>query len=300
MARNKRNRAENQPHHIMCKSIKELRMFVTDDDKEIYLGLIKSVALEFQSEVIAYCLMDTHIHLLLHPRGADIGKVMRKINNTYAKYYNRTHGREGHLFGERYKNIVIDDLSYLFRASTYIHNNVKDIPGYKSSLDYPYSSLRDYIDPEKGRGIANSAYILELMGKDKAEAIRHYKELMEIQNKGEEAFVIEMMGRIKEYGYHSVKGTFKRDIDPEKLMQAIGYIIGIKDIKMIHIKYSKRYQEFRSITAIALRTFCNMSLREMTKVMKGQSITCLGRLAQNGLKTFEARPELFTQILERI
>ena len=65
--------------------------------------------------------------MLVYPQGSDIAKFMRNNNNPYAKYYNRTYERRGHLFGEGYKNIVIRDEVQLQRTSTYIHNNAKDL-----------------------------------------------------------------------------------------------------------------------------------------------------------------------------
>ncbi len=161
MSRRARVREKKRPHHIISRSIPELDLFVCEEDKEIYLKLIEASAKVYQICILAYCLMDTHVHLLVHPRGGDISKFMRAINNPYARFYNKTYNRRGHLFGERFKNIVIKDEDHLLRTSTYIHNNAKDLLhlGYRSIEDYPYSSIKDYIRPGQGRGIANPSFV---------------------------------------------------------------------------------------------------------------------------------------------
>lgn len=118
MPRQGRERAIKSPHHIMCRSIDEILMFNNDQDKEIYLALMKSSSKIYRIELLSYCLMDNHVHILVHPRGGDISKFMQAINNPYAKYYNRTNGRKGHMFAERFKNVVVKDLNQLLRNST--------------------------------------------------------------------------------------------------------------------------------------------------------------------------------------
>ena len=125
--------------------------------------------------------MDNHAHILIHPRGGDISKFMHAINNPYAKYYNRVNGRRGHVFSERFKNIVVKDLKQLLRNSTYIHNNAKDLlyKGYEGIKAYPYSSIKDYTKPGEGRGLAQATYTFEEMGGSSTQVINDYKILLE-------------------------------------------------------------------------------------------------------------------------
>ena len=127
MPRKARRKEKNLPHHIMSRSIPELNLFQCDDDKEHYLSLLKTSAKVHRVDVLAYCLMDNHVHILVHPQGGDISKFMKNVNNPYARYYNRLYERRGHLYGERFKNIVIEDEVQLLRTSTYIHNNPKNL-----------------------------------------------------------------------------------------------------------------------------------------------------------------------------
>ena len=113
MPRTARKRDKNRPHHIMSRSIPELNLFRCEDDKDYYLSLMKTASQIYRITIIAYCLMDNHVHLLVHPYGGDISKFMKNINNTYAKYYNRNYERRGHLYDDRFKNIIIKDEVHL-------------------------------------------------------------------------------------------------------------------------------------------------------------------------------------------
>jgi putative transposase len=49
----------------------------------------------------SYVLMDNHYHLILETPNGNLLKVMRGLNGGYTGYFNRKHGRTGHLFQGR-------------------------------------------------------------------------------------------------------------------------------------------------------------------------------------------------------
>lgn len=299
MSRKARVRAKKQPHHIMSQSIPELDLFTSNEDKEYYLNLIKASMKMYNINVLAYCLMDNHVHLLVHPRGGDIAKFMRKINNPYAKYYNRMYNRRGHLFSGRYKNIVIKDETHLFRASTYIHNNAKDLlwQGYRSIEDYPYSSIKDYIRPHQGRGIADPSYIFGLMGSGWTKAQNDYVGLLELQCQGDEAFEREMSEAFSRGYYKTDRKPVLRNEAPEKVIQVLSKLLGITNPNVRHMKYASEHKTFKHLIAICLRIFCDMSLTDMTKEFRGHTSSTIGNYAKEGYKSLAEAPELYDQIL---
>jgi len=56
----------------------------------------------------AYCLMDNHYHPLSRTPEANLQRVMRHVNGLYTQYFNRSEGKDGALFGGRYKAILLD------------------------------------------------------------------------------------------------------------------------------------------------------------------------------------------------
>ena len=83
--------------------------------------------------------MDNHIHLLFKSGRQGISATMRKLLTCYAQYFNRRHGRTGHVFENRYKSVLCEEENYLLALVRYIHLNpvraktvstLKELDGY--------------------------------------------------------------------------------------------------------------------------------------------------------------------------
>lgn len=306
MSRRARRKAKKLPHHIMSRGIQEVNLFTCNEDKELYLNLMVVASKIYGIEILSYCIMDTHAHIMVHPRGGDISKFMKSINNPYAKRYNFDYGRKGHLFDGRFKNIVIKNKSQLLRTSTYIHNNAKDLlyQGYKSIKDYPYSSINDFIDPKRGRGIAEPGFIFSMMGGGWKEAMYNYTKLVEIQSQGkeklqqviDESFEEEMLEAFKRGYYITDKKQYIRDAKPEMIISALAKLLDVGNPKLRCVKYRRDNRLFRSMLAISLRIFCDMTLLEMTKIFKNHTASTIGILAKEGYNHLESDNQIILEL----
>ena len=104
---------------------------------------------EFWVEIIAYCLMPNHFHLLVK-QSKDNGtfNFMRLFQNSYAHYFNRKNDRKGSLFEHRFKAVRIATEEQLFHLSRYIHLNPYSsyiVKGLPALAKYPHSSLPEYL-----------------------------------------------------------------------------------------------------------------------------------------------------------
>ena len=106
-------------------------------------------ASEEKSDIYAYCLMDNHVHLLLHEEGTDIARLMKRINVSFVYYFNKKYKRVGHLFQDRFKSENVDSEDYLLAAVRYIHNNPVKAGIVNSPEKYLWSSYYDYINIKK-------------------------------------------------------------------------------------------------------------------------------------------------------
>jgi putative transposase len=111
-------------------------------------------------EILCYCLIPNHFHLLLKQL-ADNGVVlfMQKLGNGYTKYFNLTHDRYGHIFQGPFKAVHIKNDAQFLHISRYIHLNVLDLlfPQWREGKlddwdkakkfleDYPWSSYPIFI-----------------------------------------------------------------------------------------------------------------------------------------------------------
>ncbi len=92
-------------------------------------------------ELLAYCLMRNHFHLLIYQIDVDATtKFMRSLMTSYSRYFNLKYKRSGAVFESRYKGKRIDQQTYLVHISRYIHLN----PRYWEK--YTHSSLKFYVD----------------------------------------------------------------------------------------------------------------------------------------------------------
>ncbi|HEX7368551.1 MAG TPA: transposase [Candidatus Saccharimonadales bacterium] len=95
-------------------------------------------------ELLAYCLMPNHVHLLLYQRQpGSMGRFMQSLLTSYSRYFNKKYRRSGSLFESRYKASMVSDEAYLEHISRYIHLNPRQW------RQYEYSSLTYYLQQEE-------------------------------------------------------------------------------------------------------------------------------------------------------
>ncbi|CAN5644618.1 hypothetical protein BH23PAT2_BH23PAT2_03900 [soil metagenome] len=105
---------------------------------------MRRLGLAGKVELVSYCLMPNHFHLLLYQYEPDaITKLMRSVGTGYSIYFNKRHERIGSLFQGVYKASRINSDAYWWHISRYIHLNPLDIgEDYKR---YEYSSYRVFM-----------------------------------------------------------------------------------------------------------------------------------------------------------
>ena len=147
MVRPLRIEYENAIYHVMNRGKGRQWIFPDADYYEDFLLGIEEAHQRFGMEVLAYCLMGNHYHLLIHTPRGNISRVMRHINGVYTQRYNRRRKTDGALFRGRYKSILIDANSYLLQASRYIHRNPIELkkPLVTNLSAYKWSSYPAYL-----------------------------------------------------------------------------------------------------------------------------------------------------------
>lgn len=146
MARKAREAFESELFHIIVQGINRERIFEGINFKVAYLDKLASMKDEYNVKILAYCVMDSHCHLLLHVDGVkQMSRFMQKVNTTFAQYYNYKQNRVGFVFRDRFKSQAIYDEKYLVNCLVYIQNNPLKA-GITSRPDaYAFSSYKDYL-----------------------------------------------------------------------------------------------------------------------------------------------------------
>lgn len=111
-------------YHVMVQGDEKKYVFQKGKNKRKFLYLLKHNAFRNDVEIIAYCLMDNHVHVLLFcPDVSRISKMMSQCNTSYGLYFNKTRGKIGHVFRDRFKSEGIYTKSHLINCIKYIHEN---------------------------------------------------------------------------------------------------------------------------------------------------------------------------------
>ena len=119
MARPLRVQFPGASYHITSRGNDRLPIFADDQDRLIFLSLLREVALRFGWSVSAWVLMTNHFHLVVTTPRANLCKAMHWLNSTYAGYFNRRHKRKGHLIEGRFDGRLIDSGTYMAEVLRY-------------------------------------------------------------------------------------------------------------------------------------------------------------------------------------
>ena len=74
---------------------------------------------------------------------------MLRVCTSYSKYFNKKYKNVGHIFQDQFKQVWVDDNSYLVWLSSYIHQNPKLAGLVKTPTDYKWSSYSDFVGPNR-------------------------------------------------------------------------------------------------------------------------------------------------------
>ena len=85
MPRTSRKRSETGFYHVILRGNGKQNLFETDKDRAAFMEAARSSFSRDSVTLIAWCLMDNHIHLLLRANSADLSKSMQRIGVSYAQ-----------------------------------------------------------------------------------------------------------------------------------------------------------------------------------------------------------------------
>ncbi|OGN00807.1 MAG: hypothetical protein A3I26_00675 [Candidatus Yanofskybacteria bacterium RIFCSPLOWO2_02_FULL_43_10] len=140
-------------------------------------------------DILAFCLMPNHYHLMLSPRIENgISIFMQKLNMGYAKYFNQKNKRVGVLFQGPYKKIPVTNETHFLHLPFYIHFNPLDLsfPEWRENKisnpegalnflkPYRWSSHLDYLGIKNFPSILNMKHLKEILGNE-----QDYQKLIE-------------------------------------------------------------------------------------------------------------------------
>jgi putative transposase len=176
-------------YHVYARGNTRSDVFRDDQDSAVFLSLFKRYLSKTPQsdpdgvpyphftgkvELICYCLMQNHFHLLLYQyEAAAMSGLMRSMLTSYSRYFNKKYSHSGPLFESRYKASLVYNQRYLEHITRYIHLNPTNWREYAhSSLPFYLGARQaEWLHPEKAMEMfsdsANYVQFLESFEDDK-------------------------------------------------------------------------------------------------------------------------------------
>ncbi len=146
--RNSRFTFQGAYHHITSRAYNGINIFGETKYKSYLLFLILKSQKLYKVNVISYCIMDNHYHLIIKDQSAKMSCFMGYINGCFAGFYRRENGGKGYVFQGRYNSKLIQDDSHMINVLFYdLLNPVKAFI-VKDPFQYYWSSINIYYSDE--------------------------------------------------------------------------------------------------------------------------------------------------------
>lgn len=156
-------RLQSEYLHVIVRGIGRQILFEDDSDYKFFLESLKKYRDETGIKILAYCLMENHVHLLLRDTTETVTPLfMKKIGVRYAGYYNKKYDRVGHLFQDRYKSENVIGKRYLLAVYRYILKNPEKA-GMSKAKEYCWSSYNEY---GMSNMLTDSSILVSLIGRN--------------------------------------------------------------------------------------------------------------------------------------
>jgi putative transposase len=163
MARISRVVASGYPHHITQRGVRSIPIFQTESDRRAYLDFMSQELNRFGVEVLAWCLMTNHTHLIVVPNDAAVlARAIGEAHRCYTRIKNFSDGVRGYLFQGRFGSCVLDE-RHLLAAARYVELNPVNAGMVKEAMDYPWSSARFHLGVSQSDALVKDKSLLGLV-----------------------------------------------------------------------------------------------------------------------------------------
>jgi REP element-mobilizing transposase RayT len=201
---------EKAVYHVMSRTALD-GFPLQDVEKDFLLDLIKKFASLYFSEILGFCLMGNHFHLLvkmipenrytdeeiqkrfekyygdsrsfskgqlpyLREKFSSLSEFMREIKVGFARYYNKRHHRRGYFWGDRFKSVIVEKGETLINCLAYIDLNPLRAGLVDRPEEYRWNSLGYHVQTNNRDSFLSTDFGLkEFNVKSKKERIRRYR-----------------------------------------------------------------------------------------------------------------------------
>lgn len=132
-------------HHVTQRGNRGEKVFFSDADRRRYLELLREYADKHRLQILAYCLMDNHVHLVVVPESLTaLAAALKPVHLRYAQHVNWTHNQTGRLWQGRFFSCSLDE-AHCLTAIRYVERNPVRAGLVKEAEAYPFSSAAAHV-----------------------------------------------------------------------------------------------------------------------------------------------------------
>lgn len=151
-------------YHVTARGNAEAPVFTDPADGARFLELLGREVGQQRWLCHGYCLLEDHFHLLIETPEPNLGRGMGRLTMTYAQWFNRRHGRHGHLFAGRYKAILVEKDAWLLPLCRHVVLNPVRLSAVNRADQWRWSSYRPLAFGEAEPGWLHQGWVLAALG----------------------------------------------------------------------------------------------------------------------------------------
>ena len=121
-----------------------MRWFASDNTKDIVAGYIADAVEACDVDLVAYAIMDNHLHLLVRQKCDPLSRLMQPILRRCALLVQRSVEVDGHVFSRRFRHRVCRTAEELRYCIGYVHRNPIKAGSCVDLAEYPWCSHTAY------------------------------------------------------------------------------------------------------------------------------------------------------------
>lgn len=296
-------------YHVFSKGNRNDRIFQDDQDKNTFLGWLKEGSIRYKVDVYAYCVMESHYHLLILTQEGNLSEFMHFLLSSYASYLSKK-GWEGHIFAGRYNALLVDKEEYLLVLSRYIHLNPVAAGMVKMPEHYRWSSYSSLIDLEGTPGWLSTEWMIEHFGPGYRSSRQRYRKFVEADMEkpltypedkivarsilGGIGFVEEVISKIDkelDIDIARLKIALVGPVTLEGIYQAVCGYHGLDNLKITEADDGDNCRNARKAFVYMARKYTTSCNREISEIM--------GDITSNGVSLNFKRTEKLLEIDEQ-
>jgi REP element-mobilizing transposase RayT len=255
MPRRPREKGESGIYHVIMRGTNRQEIFHEDEDYQKFLEILGKYNQKSNLNILGWCLMSNHIHMLLKEGNEDLSNTMKRIGVSFAWYYNQKYKCTGHLFQDRFRSERVDTDEYLLCVIRYIHRNPVKAGIVKKCSDWKWSSYLGYYGQNcYPAELLNKEVILGLLSEKDENAVKLFKGFNETDSDD-----------------ICLEDAKKISLTDEEAKVEIGKIISLNEIGIIK---SMPKQE-RDETIKQIRKIAGLTQRQASRILGiSQSLIC--------------------------